>query len=76
MVRKIDELGRLVLPAEIRASLGLAAKDAVEIYTDNDRIILKKYLPGCIFCNGMENIKIFADQRICAECLEKLKTEL
>ncbi len=75
MVRKIDELGRLVLPAEIRASLGLQAKDAIEIYTENDRIVLKKYLPGCIFCGSMEGIKIFADQRICSECLNKLKNE-
>ncbi len=76
MVRKIDELGRLVLPAEIRQSMDLKVRDAVEIFTDNGRIILQKYHPGCIFCNSMDDIKIFSEKRICANCLEKMKNEL
>ena len=49
MVRKIDELGRLVLPIEIRKHMGIACKDAIEIFTDEDKIILRKYEPSCIF---------------------------
>ena len=74
MLRKVDELGRIVLPAEIRQSLDIQTRDALEIFTDEDKIILKKYTPGCTFCNGMDNVVYFADKRICADCLEKIKT--
>lgn len=46
MVRKVDELGRVVLPIELRRSLGIKEKDAIEIYIDGDKIILKKYVPN------------------------------
>lgn len=74
MLRKVDELGRIVLPAEIRQSLDIQTRDALEIFTEEDKIILKKYTPGCTFCNSMDNIVYFADKRICSACLEKLKT--
>ena len=51
VVRKVDELGRIVIPIELRRTLGIGEKDALEIYVDADTIILKKYLPACIFCN-------------------------
>ena len=49
IVRKIDELGRIVLPIEIRNTLDIKAKDSIEIFVDDDKIILKKYQPSCIF---------------------------
>ena len=52
MVRKIDELGRIVIPAEIRQNMDLKVKDTVEIFTAENRIILQKYQPSCIFCNN------------------------
>lgn len=73
MTRKVDELGRIVLPAEIRQTLDIQTKDALEIFTDEDKIILKKYTPGCSFCGGMNGIVYFGDKRICSECLEKIK---
>lgn len=76
MVRKVDELGRLVLPAEIRRTLGINEGDAMEIFTDETKIVLKKYQPACIFCNGADGIVYFNDNRICASCLEKIKTQL
>ena len=75
IVRKVDELGRIVLPIEIRKTMGIAEKDAIEIFTDNDRIILQKYQPACIFCNNADDVTYFCDKRICASCLEKLKNQ-
>ena len=74
IVRKVDELGRIVLPAELRKQFDIAIKDPLEIFTDGDRIIFQKYQPSCIFCNSAEDIHYFADKRVCKECLEKLKT--
>ena len=75
VVRKIDELGRIVLPLEIRKILDIKQKDAVEIFTDNDRIVLQKYQPACVFCNNTEDVIYFSGKRICAECLKILKEQ-
>ncbi len=76
MVRKVDELGRIVLPAEIRQSMDINVRDAVEIYTDEDRIILQRYQPACIFCSSVDGITYFNGKRICSNCLRRIKTEL
>ena len=73
MVRKVDELGRIVLPAEIRQNLDIQVKDAIEIFTEGERIVLQKYRPSCIFCNNVDNVVYFQDKRVCNECIEKLK---
>ena len=75
MVRKVDELGRIVLPAEIRQSMDINVRDALEIFTDDGRIILQKYQPSCIFCNNADNIIYFNNKRVCTECLELLKKQ-
>lgn len=75
MVRKIDELGRIVLPAEIRQSMDIQVKDALEIFTENERIILQKYQPSCIFCSNADNVVFFNGKRICRTCLEQLKSQ-
>ena len=54
IVRKVDELGRVVIPIELRRTLGIEEKDALEIYTDNEKIVLKKYEPACIFCQSQK----------------------
>jgi len=57
IVRKVDELGRIVLPIELRRTLGIDEKDPLEIYVDQEKIILKKYEPACVFCgNASDNI--------------------
>ena len=56
VVRKVDELGRIVLPIEIRKTLDIQQKDAVEIFIDEDKIVLQKYQPACIFCNNIDII--------------------
>ena len=74
IVRKIDSMGRVVLPMETRKLLNLISDDsAVEIYTDNDSIILKKYVPACIFCNSADDIIEFNGEKICKNCVERLK---
>ena len=75
IVRKVDELGRIVLPIELRRTLDIDIKDSIEIYVENDSIILKKYEPTCIFCGNSGELKAFNDKNICHECLEKLKKD-
>ena len=75
VVRKVDELGRIVLPIEIRKTLDIKQKDAIEIFIDEDKIVLQKYQPACIFCNQIENVVYFNGKRVCADCVEKLKQQ-
>ena len=73
IVRKVDELGRIVLPVELRRTLNIAERDALEIYVDDDRIILKKYEPSCIFCGNSKDVVSFKGKNICPACLNELK---
>ncbi len=75
VVRRVDELGRIVLPIELRRSLDINIKDPVEIFVDNERIILQKYIPACIFCGSADNIVIFNGKRICSDCLDEIKNK-
>ncbi len=73
IVRKVDELGRIVLPIELRKSMDLDNKgDAVEIFIDDDRIILKKYQPACIFCGDADEVSHFKGKLICQSCIKKI----
>ena len=72
IVRNIDELGRVVVPKELRKKLGIANTDPVEIYVEDDKIILKKYLPVCHFCGANENLTSFMEKNICTACIAKL----
>ncbi len=75
MVRKVDELGRIVLPAEIRQAMEINVKDPLEIFTDDGKIVLQKYYPSCIFCTNAENLVYFNQKRICPSCLAKIKEQ-
>ena len=75
IVRKVDELGRIVLPIELRRTLDIAEKDSLEIYVDEDAIILRKYQPACIFCDNAKDIVSFKGKNICPECI-KLMSEV
>ena len=72
IVRKVDELGRVVIPIELRRTLGISEKDALEIYVDGERIILKKYEPACIFCGNADNVTHYKGKIICSECLKEM----
>lgn len=73
IVRKVDELGRIVLPIEMRRTLDIEEKDALEIYVEGSSVILKKYKPSCIFCDGTKDTTVFKGKNICPKCLKELK---
>ena len=73
ITRQLDALGRVVIPVEMRRNLNIGTRDFVEIYSEDDRIIIKKAGENCIFCGSPENLLIFRDRYICSECLAQLK---
>ena len=73
VVRKIDELGRIVLPAEVRRVYNINPGSEIEISTLNDTIVLKKHESTCIFCSSNENLKIFKEKAVCAKCADELE---
>lgn len=73
IVRKVDELGRIVLPIELRRTLNIDIKDPVEIFVDGDSIMLKKYEPACVFCGSSDNVRQVRGKNICAACIEELR---
>ena len=75
IVRKVDELGRIVLPIEIRKVMDIKEKDSIEIFTDTDQIILKKYHPACVFCNDADNVVYFSGKRVFTACIDKMKQQ-
>ena len=71
IVRRIDELGRFVLPIEIRENLDIGPNDSLEIYVEGSRIILQKYETSCVFCSERTD-EMFMGKYVCEECREKL----
>lgn len=69
IVRKVDELGRVVLPIELRRILGIDIKDSLEIYIEGDKILLSKHRDNCYICDGIKGIKQFKGKNICKECI-------
>ncbi|MDR0854666.1 MAG: AbrB/MazE/SpoVT family DNA-binding domain-containing protein [Clostridiales Family XIII bacterium] len=74
IVRKVDELGRIVLPMELRRTLAIQKEDPIEIFVDGENIILRKYEPACIFCGSAVDVQVIHGRNICRECLDELKT--
>ena len=72
IVRKVDELGRIVLPIELRRTLNIDIKDSLEIYVEADQIILKKYAPSCIFCGNSTEITSHLGKNVCVDCRKEL----
>lgn len=73
IVRKIDSIGRIVMPKEARTMLGMSELEPVEMYVDNDGLVIKKYQPQCIFCDSFEEVVDYKGSRVCKACLRKLK---
>ena len=73
VVRKVDELGRIVIPIELRRTLDIAQKDYLEVFVEGDRVILRKYAPTCIFCENTESLVPFKGKSICPACLAQLR---
>ena len=73
IVRNVDSVGRLVLPSELREKFGIKESGgALEVYVEDDSIILKKYEPTCIFCGGLDGILTYKQRNICKSCIDKL----
>lgn len=72
VVRKVDELGRIVVPIEIRNKLNISEKDPVEIFVEGKNIVLKKFEPNCIFCGNTKNLTSFKDKLVCNKCVKKI----
>ncbi len=72
IVRKVDELGRIVLPIELRRTLDIAERDELEIYLDDDKVVLKKYEPSCIFCSSSRGLVNYQGRNVCMDCIEKM----
>jgi transcriptional pleiotropic regulator of transition state genes len=74
IVRRVDVLGRVVIPIELRRTMGIEEKDSLEIFVDDNKIILRKYQPSCqcIFCGSDENVIIHKGKMICRECLNAM----
>lgn len=72
IVRKVDELGRVVIPVELRRLLGVDVKDPLEIFVDGEYIVLKKYTPGCHFCGNKDVKRTHYEMRICGTCIASL----
>jgi len=73
IVRRMDDLGRVVIPIELRRTLDIAEKDPLEIYVDGNKIILKKYEPACIFCGDAKNVISYKGRNICGACIKAMK---
>ena len=72
IVRKIDGLGRIVLPIELRRTLEIGDSDSLEIFIEDNTIILKKYQPTCVFCGDSKGVRVFKGKNVCADCAKSL----
>ena len=72
IVRKVDELGRIVIPIELRRILDIAERDELEIFMENDRIILQKFEPSCTFCTSAQGLVTFKGKKVCQSCIRHM----
>ena len=72
IIRKVDDLGRIVLPIELRRVLDISERDELEIYMENDRIILQKFEPACIFCGSSKGLISYRRKNVCQNCIKKM----
>ena len=72
VVRPVDELGRIVIPKELRKTFHIQEKDRLEIYVEDDMIILKKYEPACLFCGDAKDVFMYKGKMICPNCAKKI----
>ena len=74
IVRKVDELGRIVLPMELRRTFDIQKEDPLEIFVDNDSIILRKYEPACIFCGSAKETSQVHGKNVCQKCIKEMQS--
>ncbi len=74
VIRQLDSLGRIVLPIELRRHLQIGPKDMLEIFVEENTVILRKYEPDCFFCGASRDLIQYKDKMICSRCLKEIKT--
>ncbi len=74
IIRKVDELGRVVIPIELRNQFNISEKDPIEIFVDGSTIVLKKYEKSCLFCGNTKKLSEYKGKLICNKCLKQIKT--
>ena len=72
MARKVDDLGRIVLPIELRRAHGIKTGDALDISVEGDAIILRKTTVGCVFCGRTDTLQLHRDRQVCATCVSEM----
>lgn len=72
IVRRVDELGRIVLPVELRRTLDIEERDQLEIFLEGDRIILQKYESACLFCGCAHDLVVHKGKSVCQKCVNAL----
>ena len=72
IVRKVDELGRIVVPIELRRSLGIGDRDAVEMFMEENSIIIRKHRPACVFCGSADDTVEYKQKIVCKECIDSM----
>jgi transcriptional pleiotropic regulator of transition state genes len=72
IVRKIDDLGRIVVPAETRRLFNIHEGDELEIGVENDSIVIRKLEASCVFCGSVESVSAFKGRGVCGECRHSL----
>ena len=72
IIRKVDELGRIVLPIELRRTLDIEERDELEIFMENDRIVLQKFEPACLFCGSARALITYRGKNVCQSCVNKM----
>ena len=76
VVRQLDNLGRVVLPIELRRTMDLGVKDMLEVYVDGEDIVLRKYHPGCIFCDSTDQVSLFREKPVCSACRKAMALDV
>lgn len=73
IVRRVDEMGRIILPAELRERYHIRRGDSLEIMFDDASVILRKYQPFCIFCDGDDGLVRFRGRSVCRRCISEVQ---
>lgn len=76
IIRKIDTLGRIVIPMEMRNKLKISFNEPVEIHMEGNQVILKKYEPDCVFCSSQKDVSEYKGKNVCKKCIEELSKKV
>ena len=75
IIRHIDELGRIVIPKEMRRKMDIESGDEIEFFAEDDRIVLRKYQPSCLFCGSETVLVEYKGKRLCTDCVAEMKSK-